>query len=51
MPKTGNMPEIIPIVTEKAIFSGDSPSLGTRRNGISILFVKVSTILNGISER
>lgn len=48
MPSTGNIPEIIPIVTEKASFSGVNPSFGTSRNGIRILLVKDSVIFRDI---
>ena len=38
------MPERMPMVIEKAIFSGVRPLAGTRRNGIRILSFIESTI-------
>jgi len=47
-PITGNNPEKIPMVIEKASFSGVNPSLGSSRNGIRTLFLKGSSILKVI---
>jgi hypothetical protein len=47
-PNTGKMPETIPMVMEKAIFSGVSPSAGTKRNGMSILFLNDSAIFKTV---
>lgn len=44
MPTTGNTPAIIPMVTEKASFSGDNPFLGKSLKGIRILFLMDSKI-------
>jgi hypothetical protein len=50
-PITGNIPETIPSVTEKASFSGDNPSLGTSRKGIRILCLMVSTIFKAANYK
>jgi hypothetical protein len=49
MPITGNNPETIPSVSEKAIFSGVNPSFGKSRNGISILLLIDSAIFKAIN--
>ena len=49
MPITGNNPEIIPRVSEKAIFSGVNPFFGKSRNGMSILLLMDSAIFKAIN--
>lgn len=50
-PITGNIPETIPSVTEKASFSGDNPSLGTSRKGMRILCLMDSKIFKATNYR
>lgn len=50
-PITGNKPEMIPIVNEKATFSGANPSFGKSRNEISILSLINSAIFKAILIR
>ena len=51
VPITGNIPAIIPMVTENARLSAVSPSLGIRRNGISILFLRLWIIFKVLKSQ